>query len=90
MPDYTASDPRTQQFSYSLPWGPEICLEVYCLTEPLNTLNLFMEFRRISKIKIYRTVSLPVVLFGFEAWSVALSEERRLRVFENKGLRKIF
>jgi len=33
---------------------------------------------------------LPVVLFGFEAWSVALSEEHRPLMFENRGLRKIF
>jgi hypothetical protein len=49
-----------------------------------------MESRRISKIKIYVTVSLLVVLFGFEAWSFALSEEHRPRVFENRELRKIF
>jgi hypothetical protein len=49
-----------------------------------------MESRRISKIKIYGTVSLAVVLFGFEAWSFAMSEKHRPRVFENRGLRKIF
>jgi hypothetical protein len=41
------------------------------------------------KIKIYRTVILPVVLFGFETWSLTLGEEHRLRVFENRVLRKI-
>ena len=35
------------------------------------------------KIKIYRTIILPVVLYGCEAWSLTLREERRLRVFEN-------
>jgi hypothetical protein len=39
------------------------------------------------KIKIYRTIILPVVLYGCETWSLILSEERRLRVFENKVLR---
>jgi len=34
-------------------------------------------------IKIYRTVILPVVLYGCETWSLALMEARRLRVFEN-------
>jgi hypothetical protein len=42
------------------------------------------------KIKIYRTIILPVVLYGCETWSLALGEERRLRVFENKVLRRIF
>ena len=42
------------------------------------------------KIKIYRTVILPVVLYGCEAWSLTLREEHRLRVFENRVLRKIF
>jgi len=34
------------------------------------------------KIKIYRTVILPVVLYGCETWSPTLREERRLRMFE--------
>ena len=42
------------------------------------------------KIKIYRTIILPVVLYGCETWSLALREERRLRVFENRVLRRIF
>jgi hypothetical protein len=42
------------------------------------------------KIRIYRTIILPVVLYGFETWSLALKEERRLRVFENRVLRRIF
>jgi len=36
-----------------------------------------------SKIKIYRTVILHVVLYGCETWSLTLREERRLRVFDN-------
>jgi hypothetical protein len=39
---------------------------------------------------IYRTVILPVVLCGCETWSLTLREERRLRVFENRVLRRIF
>ena len=42
------------------------------------------------KIKMYRTIILPVVLFGCETWSLSLKEERRLRVFENRVLRRIF
>ena len=42
------------------------------------------------KIKIYRTIILPVVLYGCETWSLTLREERRLKVFENMVLRRIF
>jgi len=42
------------------------------------------------KIKIYRTIILPVVLYGCETWSLTLMEELRLRVFENRVLRRIF
>ena len=42
------------------------------------------------KIKIYRTIIVPVVLYGCEAWSLTLREERKLRVFENTVLRRIF
>ena len=35
------------------------------------------------KIKIYRTIILPVVLYGCKTWSLTLREERKLRVFEN-------
>jgi hypothetical protein len=42
------------------------------------------------KIKIYRTIVLPVVFFGCETWSLTLREERKLKVFENRVLRRIF
>ena len=42
------------------------------------------------KIKKYRTIILPVVLYGCETWSLTLREERKLRVFENMVLRRIF
>ena len=42
------------------------------------------------KIKIYRTIILPVVLYGCENWSLTLKEERRLRVFENRVFRRVF
>ena len=42
------------------------------------------------KIKIYRTIILTVVLYGCETWSLTLREERRLRVFENRVLRRVF
>jgi hypothetical protein len=42
------------------------------------------------KIKIHRTVILPVVVYGCETWSLRLREESRLRVFENRVLRRLF
>jgi len=42
------------------------------------------------KIKIYRTIILPFVLYGCETWSLTLREERRLRVFDKRVLRRIF
>jgi len=45
---------------------------------------------RNLKFKIYRIIILPVVLYGCETWSLTLKEERRLRVFENRVLRRIF
>jgi len=42
------------------------------------------------KIKINRTIILPVVLYGCETWSLTLREESRLRVFENSVLRRIY
>jgi hypothetical protein len=42
------------------------------------------------KIKIYKTVILPVVLYECETWSLTLREEHGMRVFENRMLRRIF
>jgi hypothetical protein len=43
-----------------------------------------------TKIRVYRTIILPVVLYGCETWSLILRDEQRLRVFENRVLRRIF
>jgi hypothetical protein len=45
---------------------------------------------RSVKIKIYRTIILPVVLYGCVTWSLTLRKECRLSVFENRVLRRIF
>jgi hypothetical protein len=45
---------------------------------------------RNVKIKIYKTIILPVGLYGCETWSLTLREVHRLRVFENRVLRRIF
>jgi hypothetical protein len=42
------------------------------------------------KIRICKTIILPVVLYGCETWSLTRREEHRLRVFENRVLRRIF
>jgi hypothetical protein len=42
------------------------------------------------KIRIYNTIILSVVLYGYETWSLAVRDEQRLRVFENSVLRRIF
>jgi hypothetical protein len=44
---------------------------------------------RNVKVQIYKTIILPV-LYGCETWSLTLREEQRLRVFENRVLRRIF
>jgi hypothetical protein len=39
------------------------------------------------KVVVYKTIILPVVLYGCETWSPAVREEHKLRVFENRVLR---
>jgi hypothetical protein len=41
------------------------------------------------KIRILKTINLPVVLYGYETWSLTLREVHRVRVFENRVLRRI-
>jgi hypothetical protein len=45
---------------------------------------------RNVKVKIYKAISLPVVLYGCETWSLTLREEHRLKGFENRVLRRIY
>jgi hypothetical protein len=59
---------------------PIIQSKIFCL--PVSYKN--------RKIKIYKTVILPVVLYGCEVWSLTLREEHGLKVFENRVLRRIF
>jgi hypothetical protein len=52
-----------------------------------------LTYRRLSKnvnVKIHKSIILRVVLYGCETWSLRLREEHRLRVFENRVLRKVF
>ena len=54
-----------------------------------NLLSYSLLFKNL-KIKIHRTINVPVVLYGCETWSLTLREECRLRVFENRVLRRTF
>jgi len=56
----------------------------------VQNLSSFSSLSKNLKIKIHRTLILPVVLYGCETWLLTLREERRLRVFENRVLRRIF
>jgi hypothetical protein len=52
--------------------------------------SVFSSAVKSLKIRIYKTIILPVVLYGCETWSLTLREEHRLRVFEKRVLRRIF
>ena len=60
-----------------------------CYHSVQNLLSYISLYQNI-KIKVYRTIILSVVLYGCETWSLTLKEERRLRVFENRMLKRIF
>ena len=71
--------------------------EIKCRVKAGNScyysVQTLLSYRLLSKnlkIKIYKTIILPAVLYGCETWSLILREERRLRVFENRILRRIF
>jgi len=60
-----------------------------CFYSVQNLLSSSGLFQNI-KVKIHRTIILPFVLCGRETWSLTLREERRLRMFGNRVLRRIF
>ena len=60
-----------------------------CYHSVQNLLSSSFQSKNL-KINIYKNTILPVVLNGCETWSLTLKEERRLRVFENRVLRRIF
>jgi hypothetical protein len=60
------------------------CLLPYCIE------YFFRRLSRNVKGKIYKTIILPLVLYGCETRSLALREEHKQRVFENKVLRRIY
>jgi len=52
--------------------------------------NLLSSSLLSKNLKIYRTIILPIVLYGCKTWSLTLREEHGLRVFENRVLRRVF
>ena len=62
----------------------------YLRVSKLLITTIVVCFQHQANIKIYRTIILPVILYGCETWLLTLGEERRLRVFENRVLRRIF
>ena len=71
-----------EEIKSRLKWGNA------CYHSAQNLLSSRLLFKNL-KIKIYRTIIFPVVLYGCETLSLTLREERRLRVFENRVLRWI-
>ena len=70
--------------------------EIKCILKAGNScyysVQTLLSSRLLSKnlkIKIYKTIILSVVLYGCETWSLTLREERRLRIFENRIVRRI-
>jgi hypothetical protein len=64
-------------------------LKCVCVDARQNLLSSRLLSKNI-KIRIYKSIILHVVLYGCETWSLTLREERRLKAFENRVLRKIF
>jgi hypothetical protein len=64
-------------------------LENVCYYSVQNLLSSRLLSKNL-KIRVYRNIILPFVLYGCETWSLTLREERRLGVFENRVLRRIF
>jgi len=60
-----------------------------CYYSVQNLLSSSLLFKKLN-IKIYRTIILPIVLYGCETWSLTLREEHRLWVSENRVLRRVF
>ena len=63
-------------------------MEMLCYHSVQNLLSSRLLSKNL-KTMTYRTIILPVVLYGCKTWSLTLREERKLRVFENMVLRRI-
>ena len=80
--------------SFRFPYQNTVCTSPVSHTchtvRAISYTNILLCVYKILCIKIYRTVMLPVVLYGCGTWSLTLREERKLRVFENMVLRRKF
>jgi len=56
----------------------------------MQNLLSFSSLTKNMKIKTYRTIILPIVLYGCKTWLLTIREEHRLRMFEKRVLRRIF
>jgi hypothetical protein len=70
--------------------GKNSTTEDIMLHDTFNVFSQINPYEKNVKIKIYRNIILPVVLYGCETSLLTLREECRLRIFENKVLRRIF
>jgi hypothetical protein len=61
-----------------------------CFFKTRNVFNVHLFVNVNIRILVYKSIILPVVLYRCETWSLTLREEHRLRVFENRVLRRIF
>ena len=97
---YNKSSERVEQFKYfrtTLTHKNSIQEEIKsrlksgnaCYHSVQNPLSFSMLSKNI-KIKMYRTITLPVVLYGCATWSFTMREEHGLRVFENRMQGKLF
>jgi hypothetical protein len=76
--------------TYQNPLHEEIKSRLKSRNACYHSVQNLLSSRLLSKnIQMYRTVILPVVLYGCETWSLTASEEQRLRVFENRVQRRI-
>jgi hypothetical protein len=90
---WVQNSPPTSPYAFKANVTLLLLLLLLLLLDEYYSVQDLLSSRLISKnlkIKIYKTVILPVVLYGCETWSVALEEEHILRIFENRVLRKIF
>jgi hypothetical protein len=95
----TSSFKRLEEFKYlgtTLTYKNYVQEKIKCRLKPGNACyhsvqNILSSCLLSKNLKIiYRIVILPVVFYGCETWSLTLREERRLKVSENRPLRRIF
>jgi hypothetical protein len=79
----------TNQISFRRKLKADLILVVIATTHLKKMLSSRVLSKNV-KIGIYKIIIFPVVLYGCESWSLTLREEHRLRVFENRLLRRIF